>query len=294
MSISLALGDVKEVVLPAGTVRYRERGSGEPIVFVHGALVNGDLWRHVVPELSSRYRCITPDWPLGSHQPAMASNADLSPPGLARLIVAFLDALRIESATLVGNDTGGALCQIVATEHAQRVSRLVLTDCDAFDIFPPRMFAYLKWTARLPGGLFLVAQSMRLGINRGLPIAYGWLSKKPIPNDVMEGYVRPVIADAGVRRDSTKLIKGLDPAYTEAAGRKLADLRIPTLIAWAREDRFFPFSYGERLAQTIPNARLEPIEDALTFVPEDQPERLAELIGSFMASAPAREEVQPA
>ena len=298
MSISLALGDLKEVTLPSGTVRYRERGSAErgsaePLLFVHGALVTGDLWRLVVPELSSRYRCITPDWPLGSHQPAMSPDADLSPQGLGRLIVSFLDALRIESATLIGNDTGGALCQIVATEHASRVSRLVLTDCDAFDIFPPRMFAYLKWLARMPGGLFMVAQSMRLGVNRGLPIAFGWLSKRPIPNDVMEGYVRPVISDAGVRRDASKLLRGLDPKVTEATARRLADLRIPTLIAWAREDRFFPFSYGERLAATIPNARLEPIDDSYTFVAEDQPERLAQLIGAFLASG-VREEVQPA
>jgi len=295
MSISQGLGELKEVALSAGTLRYRERGRGDPVVFVHGALVNGDLWRDVVPLLADRYRCITPDWPLGSHEIAMAPDADLSPPGLARIIVSFLDALGIEKATFVGNDTGGALCQFVATEHPSRVSRLVLTDCDAFDIFPPRMFAYLKWSARIPGAIYLTAQSMRLRPNRRLPIAFGWLSKRRIPDEISDAYVRPITSDAGVRRDATKLLKGLDPKYTIAAAGKLADLRVPVLIAWAREDRFFPYRHAERLAQVIPNARLEPIEDSLTFVPEDQPERLAGLIGAFLEStAGSPAEAQPA
>ena len=295
MSISQGLGELKEVALSAGTLRYRERGRGDPVVFVHGALVNGDLWRDVVPLLADRYRCITPDWPLGSHEIAMAPDADLSPPGLARIIVSFLDALGIEKATFVGNDTGGALCQFVATEHPSRVSRLVLTDCDAFDIFPPRMFAYLKWCARIPGAIYLTAQSMRLRANRRLPIAFGWLSKRRIPDEISDAYVRPITSDAGVRRDATKLLKGLDPKYTIAAAGKLADLRVPVLIAWAREDRFFPYRHAERLAQVIPNARLEPIEDSLTFVPEDQPERLAGLIGAFLEStAGSPAEAQPA
>ena len=295
MSISQGLGELKEVALSAGTLRYRERGRGDPVVFVHGALVNGDLWRDVVPLLADRYRCITPDWPLGSHEIAMAPDADLSPPGLARIIVSFLDALGIEKATFVGNDTGGALCQFVATEHPSRVSRLVLTDCDAFDIFPPRMFAYLKWSARIPGAIYLTAQSMRLRPNRRLPIAFGWLSKRRIPDEISDAYVRPITSDAGVRRDATKLLKGLDPKYTIAAAGKLADLRVPVLIAWARKDRFFPYRHAERLAQVIPNARLEPIEDSLTFVPEDQPERLAALIGAFLEStAGSPAEAQPA
>jgi pimeloyl-ACP methyl ester carboxylesterase len=285
MSISASLGEQREVSLASGTVRYRERGTGEPLLFVHGALVNGDLWRNVVPPLSERYRCLTPDWPLGSHQPALAPDADLSLPGLARIVVEFLDAAGVESATIVGNDTGGAICQIVATEHTPRVTRLVLTDCDAYDICPPRMFAYLKLAARVPGALFLLTQSMRLRPNRRLPIAFGWLSKRRIPNDVLDGYVRPIVSDAGVRRDATKLLKDLSPRYTLEAASKLAELRRPTLIAWAREDKFFPFAYGQRLAETIPGAQFEAIEDSLTFVPEDQPEQLAGLIDRFVQSS---------
>ena len=104
-----------EVHLSQGTIRYREDGTGEPLLFVHGVVVNGDLWRKVVPRLSKDFRCIVPDWPLGSHETPMSADADLSPPGLARLVVDFMDALGLETVTLVGNDTGGALCQLVAT-----------------------------------------------------------------------------------------------------------------------------------------------------------------------------------
>src|SRR5947199_9664500 len=115
MSISPALGEQRELQLPQGTISYRERGSGEPIVFVHGLLVNGDLWRKVVPELAKDFRCITPDWPLGSHEIPMNRDADLTPTGLAKLIADFLAALELENVTLVGNDTGGALAQIAVT-----------------------------------------------------------------------------------------------------------------------------------------------------------------------------------
>src|SRR5215217_1343427 len=115
MSISEALGQQHEVRLSQGTVHYRERGQGETIVFVHGLLVNGDLWRKVVPLLADRYRCITPDWPLGSHAEPLSPDADLTPPGLARLIADFLEKLDLHDATLVSNDTGTALTQLVAT-----------------------------------------------------------------------------------------------------------------------------------------------------------------------------------
>ena len=112
MAISNELGEQHEVTLPQGTISYRERGTGDPIVFVHGALVNADLWRKVVPELAKDFRCIAPDLPLGSHERAMPADADLSPPGVAKLIADFLAALDLDNVTLVGNDTGGAICQV--------------------------------------------------------------------------------------------------------------------------------------------------------------------------------------
>src|SRR5688500_4505160 len=109
MSISDALGERRVVRLPQGPVSYRERGDGPAVLFIHGFLVNGDLWRGVVPGLADDYRCITPDWPLGSHELPMDERADLTPHGLVRLIDDFMAALALEDVVVVGNDTGGAL-----------------------------------------------------------------------------------------------------------------------------------------------------------------------------------------
>src|SRR6202451_3846054 len=152
------------VDLRQGTVRYRDTGGdGEAIVFVHGLLVNGSLWRKVTPALQSAgYRCIAPDWPLGSHLPAMRPDADTTPRGVARLVADFLTALALSGATIVANDTGGAIAQLLVTEHPERVGRLVLTPCDCFENFLPPAFRPLQWIARVPGALTLVMQPMRV------------------------------------------------------------------------------------------------------------------------------------
>jgi pimeloyl-ACP methyl ester carboxylesterase len=253
-----ALGEKHELRVPNGTVVYRERGEGDPIVFVHGFLVDSTLWRKVVPLLCDQARCITPDWPLGSHRTPLDAGADLTPTGLA-------------------------LCQIVAAEHPDRVARLVLTDCDAFENFPPKAFRYLGWAAKVPGALSMLLQSMRLPGAARSPIAFGWLTKRRVPDDVLAGWMRPIFTDRDVRRDATKVLKGIKPAYTLDAAAKNASFDRPVLLAWAREDRFFPFAHAERLAALFPDARLVPIEDSRTFVSEDQPEALADAIRGFLA-----------
>jgi pimeloyl-ACP methyl ester carboxylesterase len=281
MSISEQLGEQKQVDLGQGTVRYRERGTGEPIVFVHGLLVNGDLWRKVVPELAKDFRCITPDWPFGSHELPMPEGADLTPPGMAQLIADFFAALDLQNVTLVGNDSGGALSQIVVTEHPERIARLVLTPCDAFEVFPPSMFKYLSLVPRIPGAMFGLAQSMRINAVRRMPNAFGWLTKRPLAREISDSYVRPSISSGAIRRDTAKFIKGMSPEYTLAAARKFATFDRPVLLAWAADDKFFPLDTAKRLAAEFPTARLEVIDDSRTFVSEDQPDRLAELIGAF-------------
>jgi pimeloyl-ACP methyl ester carboxylesterase len=281
MAISESLGRQEEVQLPQGTIRYRERGTGEPIVFVHGALVNADLWRKVVPELAKDFRCIAPDLPLGSHSPAMNANADLSPIGNARLIADFLEALDLDGVTLVGNDTGGALCQLVVTRHPERIGRLVLTNCDAYENFPPRLFAFLFYGAKLPGFLWTLAQPMRIAAMRRLPIAFGWLSKRGVPDDITASWIRPTLDDAGVRRDATKLLKGVRKSDLLEAATHFKDFDKPVLMAWGTEKAFFRVEDAERLARDFPKGRLEKIDDSYTYVSEDQPERLAKLIAEF-------------
>jgi pimeloyl-ACP methyl ester carboxylesterase len=277
---------MSEVKLPQGTIEYRESGEGPPIVFVHGLLVNGLLWRKVTPLLEDRFRCIVPDLPLGSHHTPMSPDADLSPPGLARLIADFLEALELEDVVLVANDTGGAISQITAANHPERIGRLVLTNCDAFENFLPPAFRPLQWAAKVPGMLTGMMAGMRFAPMRRLPLAFGWLIKRDFAAAPTREWVDPYLSDRAVRRDVVKVLKGIDPRYTTEAAEQLRTFDRPTLLAWAVEDRFFKIAFAERLAATINGATLERIEDSYTFVSEDQPERLAELIARF-ASEPA-------
>ena len=277
-----ALGVARELELPQGRVRYLEAGTGSPIVFLHGLLVNANLWRKVVAKLSPEVRCIALDLPLGSHTLPMPLGADLTPHGLADLIADAVEALALGEVTLVGNDTGGALCQMVVTRRPDRIGRLVLTSCDYRDNFPPPMFRYFKLAAAIPGAMKLLMAPMRLRAPRRLPFAFGWLVKRPIDRQAEDSYLLAGMTIPGVERDLKRVIKGIDKRYTNEAADRLGQFEKPALIAWSREDRFFKPAHAKRLAQDLPNARLEWIENARTFSPEDEPDRLAELIASFV------------
>jgi pimeloyl-ACP methyl ester carboxylesterase len=271
---------MSEVQLAQGTIEYTESGEGPPVVFAHGLLVDGRLWRKVTPLLEDRFRCIVPNLPLGSHRIALDPDADLTPPGLAKIVAGFLEALDLDDVVLVANDTGGAISQITAANHPERIGRLLLTNCDAFDNFLPPAFRPLQWAARVPPLLNATMQGMRLEPLRRLPNAYGRLIKRDFAGAPTREWVQPYLSDRGVRRDTAKVLRGIHPRYTNEAAEKLRSFGRPALLAWAPEDRFFKVSFAERLADTI-NARLELIDDSYTFVPEDQPERLAETIASF-------------
>jgi pimeloyl-ACP methyl ester carboxylesterase len=285
MSISASLGEQRQVATAAGPIRYRERGSGAPIVFVHPLLTNGDLWRDVVPPLAARWRCITPDWPLGSHELPMDAGADLSTPGLARLVADFLAALDLEAVTLVGNDTGGAVCQLVATHHPDRLGGLVLASCDAFEVYPPPPFGILPLIARVPGALALGAQAMRLRGLRGTPLAYGSVMREPPEPAVSDSYVLPGLR-AEIRRDTKKVLLGISKRHTLEAAARFGDFERPVLVAWAEQDRLFPAQLGERLAAAFPSSRREVVAGSRTFIGEDEPRRLAALIERFLQDPP--------
>jgi pimeloyl-ACP methyl ester carboxylesterase len=279
---------MNEAKLPQGTIRYRESGEGDPVVLVHGLLVDGRLWRKVTPLLEDGHRCIVPDLPLGSHLTPMSPDADLSPPGLARIVHGFLEALDLDEVTLVANDTGGAIAQITAANHPERIGRLVLTNCDAFENFLPPAFRPLQYAARVPGLLTGLLQSMRVEMLRRTPLAYGWLIKHDLAGAPLAEWVEPFLSDRAIRRDTVKVLRGIDPRFTLDAAEKLSSFERPTMLAWAVDDRFFKLRFAERLAATIPGARLEQIEDSYTFVSEDQPERLASLIRAFAANLSSR------
>jgi pimeloyl-ACP methyl ester carboxylesterase len=273
--------EMQEARIPQGIVRYRESGTGEPLVFVHGLLTNGLLWRKVVDRLAGDFRCIVPDWPLGSHTIPMNDDADLSPPGQAEVIAEFLETMDLRDVTLVGNDTGGALIQLLIGRRPERIGRVVLTSCDAYEVFPPAMFKPLSAAAKVPGALAGTAKSLGARPLRRLPNAYGWLSHQPVPHEVTDTWVGPARTDKRIRRDTAKFLKAVDKGQTLEAATRFGRFDKPVLLAWAADDKFFAYSLAERMAQAFPQARLEQIEDCRTYVPEDQPARLAELIRAW-------------
>ncbi len=281
MAHSEALGPQRDVELPAGTIRYRECGDGPPVVFVHGLLVNADLWRHVAPAVADAgFRCIAPDWPLGSHEVAVP-RADLTPPGVAKLVAEFLEALDLRDVTVVANDTGGAITQLLMTRHPERIGRVVLTPSDSFERFFPPPFAFLPALSRLPGAVWLLVQLLRARASHRLPITFGWVTKRRIPADVVESYLEPSRRDAAIRADLARFLGGVDNRHTLDAARDLPRFTRPVLLAWATEDRLFPMRLAHRLAAALPAATLVQVEDSYTFVPEDQPAELARRIVEF-------------
>ena len=280
-----------EIQLSQGKIHYHDEGTGEPLMLIHGLLVDSGVWRRLVPHLAPRHRCIVPDLPLGSHRYAMAPEADLSPPGLAALIAELIERLGLGQVVLVGNDTGGALCQLVAADHPERIGRLVLTNCDAFEHFPPPSLKPLvSGLARVPGAVASLGTLGRLAFMRRASMSLAALTVDPVPDDLVAAWVSP-LRNRAVRRDLRKVLRGIDPQHTMAAAERLREFEQPVLVAWGNRDRYFAVSDAERLAGAFPDARLELIDGARTFVQLDAPDRLAALIEPVLAGAADGKEV---
>jgi pimeloyl-ACP methyl ester carboxylesterase len=272
--------------LPHGTVRYRvagpEHSTAPPVVFVHGFLVNGTLWTKTADALATAgVRSYAPDWPLGSHTIPLRSGADQSPRGIAGQIGAFLEALELEDVTLVGNDTGGAICQFLLDSDATRVGRVVLTNCDAFDHFPPAPFDLMFKSFRSATAIRALMAPMRATAVRHSPAGFGLLVTTPLDPEQTRAWVEPCLTDAGIRGDVARFARQVDPQDLLAASNRLATFGGPALLVWGTGDRFFKIDFALRLREVFSDARLVEIEDGRTFIPHDQPARLAQEIAAF-------------
>lgn len=277
-----------EVRLSMGPVEYEDTGGDGPVlVFLHGLAMNGSLWRHVVAELRSGYRCVVPTLPLGGHRCPMRPDADLSLPAMARLVAEFLEKLDLREVTLVGNDWGGA--QLLISEGcAGRVGRLVLVACEAFDNYPPGLPGKaVELVARVPGGINAAFQPLRLRPLRRLPFTWGWMSKRPVSNEVMDAWFRPLLTQREIRRDLRKYASSVPGKHVLLRwAERQRSFEGPVLVIWASEDRVMPHEHGRRLSELFPRGRLVEVSDSYTLIPEDQPQKLTTHLREFLSHEP--------
>lgn len=279
----------REVELSAGTIEYEDTGGDGPtLVLLHGLLMDSSLWDATIAELSPEHRCVAPTLPLGAHRQGMHAGSDLSLHGIARLAGEFLDRLDLRDVTLVGNDTGGALVQLVMANDSARVARVVLVSCDAFDNFPPGLPGRtILLTGKLSPRMFgLFMQQLRVRALRRLPIAFGWLTRRG--DAATARWMRPILTRPDIRRDIVRTLRAAaaDPDFLVRAAESLPSFDRPALVVWAREDRVMPLEHGRRLADLL-HGRLVEVADSYTLVPLDQPVELARAVREFVVETTA-------
>lgn len=272
-----------EVELTAGVLQYDDTGGDMPvIVFLSGLFIGRSMWRSVVGDLCRDHRCLVLELPLGAHRRPMREGADLSGPGLAGLVAEFLDRMDLSDVTLVGCDWGGAQL-LVTNGPAVRVGRLVLLPQESFDNFPPGLPGTMAWlSGKVPGALALALQQLRIRPVRRLAINFGLLSKRPVPDAIMDAWLRPAMGSSRIRRDVLTYLRTTRRGEYVKAAEELRRFDRPALVVWATEDRLMRRDHGRRLADRLPNGRLIEVADAYTLIPEDQPERCAQIIRAFI------------
>jgi pimeloyl-ACP methyl ester carboxylesterase len=265
--------------LPQGDLSYRAAGprssSRPPVVFVHGLLVDARLWEPVAERLADDgIRSYAPTLPLGSHQHPMNADADLSPQGIAALTRDFLHALGLSDVTIVGNDTGGAICQLMLSGDTSRIGAAVLTDCDAFGSFPPRGLAPLFHALRHPRVVACLAPALRSQAVRHGPLAFGPLTSGRLDGTLTSDWVQP-LADKAIRRDLAKFARGVRPRLLLDAASRFGQFTGPVRILWGDADQYFHVELGQRLSEAFPHATFTTVPDGRTFLPLDQPAKVA-------------------
>ncbi|MYR06968.1 alpha/beta fold hydrolase [Gordonia sp. SID5947] len=273
--------------LPSGTIEYVAHGPEDsahpPVVFVHGVAVDHRLWSPVAEILAeSGYRCYTPTLPLGSHHIPWGPEVDRSPRGAATLVREFVAELGLSQATLVANDTGGAITQFALDADPEFVRALVFTNCDAFDLFPPQPFRLLFALLRQRMLLKPLIESMRWRALRHSPLGVGLLVTDPDP-DLTRSVFEPLRTDARIRDDLIAFLGQVDPAELAAVTPRMSRVDLPVTMVWGSDDRCFTPEHGRRFAAVFPNAQFIAVPGARTFVSLDAPRAVADAVAATAA-----------
>ena len=268
-----------------GPVACRSSGRGPAVVFFAGALANGDLWRDVVAALDDRYRCITVDLPLGAHRWPLAAGADRSATSLARLLLDCLVLLDLDDATVVANDTaGGLLLLSLATGHPGlgRVGRLVLTNCDNYDQFPPDKIRKAAAVCRTFPRLAREAVRLQMRSSAARRKVFSTVTVIGLDPEREASFTGPIRRDRRVAGDMVAAMAGFRPRLLLDAAEAIPRFDRPVLLIWGESCDFFPIAHARRLASDFPRATLVPVPGARTWVPVDDPAAVADAIVTFV------------
>ncbi|TLS43019.1 alpha/beta hydrolase [Streptomyces montanus] len=269
-----------DIALTAGTIEYEDTGGPGPVVvLLHGLVHDATVWRKVIADLRADHRVIAPTLPYGAHRRPM--DRPISPDVVNDMVVEFLDHLDLRDVTLVESDCGRA--QTVAARHPERLARLVLISCEAFDNYPPGLPGkMIALACKVPGGIPLMIRTLGLKPLRRLPVGIGALTKRPVPDEIVDGWLRPLRTDKAIRRDFRRYGTTIRKNELLEAAEGLRKFDKPALVVWATEDLMMPREHGRRLAELLPRGRLLEIEDSRTLIAEDQPEQLASALREFI------------
>ncbi len=191
----------------------------------------------------------------------------------ARMLAEFLDALKIDRVDLVGNDSGGGICQIFAALYPERVRSLTLTDCDAHDNWPPEAFKpFVAMVAA--GGLpeTLKAMLADKSVYRS-PQALGPAYEKPeaVSDETIEIYLQPHLRSAARTNDLERFVMAFDNQHTVSIEDRLRRVQAPTLIVWGTDDIYFDLTWSRWLEKAIPGTeRRVELKSARIFFPEER------------------------
>jgi len=276
--------------IPFGRISYVEQGSGPVALFVHGFPLNGYQWRHQIEGLSDMRRCVAPDL-MGLGFSQVTTDQSLRFDAQAQMLREFIDILGIREIDLIGNDSGGAIAQILATQIPDRIRSLTLTNCDVHDNWPPPAFMPLFQLAEA-GQLgktlaVLLANPDAARSPRGLGMAFQFSER--LADDVLNMYLGPITASAGRQSQVDRYTTAMDHEQTRLIYSDLKGFDKPTLIVWGNDDIFFPERWAHWLADTIPGVRkVEILNAARLFFPEERADEFNALLRAHWLSAEQR------
>ena len=273
-------GEIKHVATAFGDIAYGEQGEGPPALFVHGVLLNGYMWRHVIAGVADLRRCVAVD--LLGHGATRTEGDDVGFDRQAEMLEAVCAALGLDAVDLVANDSGGGIAQIFAARHPERIRSLTLTNCDVHDNFPPPALDPLLGVVRA-GHLGPLLQGMLSDLSMArttLSISYQFPER--LTAETIAIYLQPLVQSERALDLVTRFFTDMNPETNVAIETALRTLAAPALIVWGDADPFFGVQWAQWLARTIPGAH-EPIviSGAKLFFPEERPGELIEPLRAF-------------